>query len=82
MTGGTKMAPFEPKRQYIFMVTIIAFDPGQTTAQITTIPMAINHRHHVGSPEALTSFITIIAEQFQFFKMRLGALEIITGPQI
>ena len=64
------------------MITIIAFNPGESTVQISAIQIAINHIHDIGSPEPVTLLIAIIPEHFQLFKMCLGTLEIITGARI
>ncbi len=64
------------------MVTIIAFNPGESTVQITAIQIPINHSHDIGSPESVTLLIAIIPEHFQLFKMCLGTFEIITGTGV
>jgi len=64
------------------MVTVIAFNPGESTVQISVIQIPINHIHDIGSPEPITLLIAIIPEHFQLFKMCLGTLEIITASRI
>ena len=64
------------------MVTVIAFNTGETTVQIPAIKEAHDHIHDIGSPEPVTLLIAIIPEHFQLFKMCLGTLEIITGPRV
>jgi hypothetical protein len=64
------------------MVTVIAFNTGESTVQISAIKVAHDHIHDIGSPEPVTLLIAIIPEHFQLFKMCLGTLEIITGAGV
>ncbi len=66
----------------MLMVTVIAFNPGESTVQISTIQIPINYIHDIGSPEPVALLIAIVPEHFQLFKMGLGTLEIITGSRI
>ena len=66
----------------MLMVTVIAFNPGESTVQISAIQIPIHHIHNIGSLEPVTLLIAILPEHFQLFKMGLGTLEIITGARI
>ena len=66
----------------MLMVTVIAFNPGESALQISAIQIPINHIHDIGSPEPVTLLVAIIPEHFQLFKMCLGTLEIITGARV
>jgi hypothetical protein len=62
------------------MVTIKAFDPGETAAQITAIKITKDDILYIRPPESVLPLIAIIPDHFQLFKMSFGTAEIITCP--
>jgi len=44
----------------MLMVTVIAFNTGESTVQFSAIKIAHDHIHNIGSPEPVTLLIAII----------------------
>ena len=55
------------------MPTIFATDPGETKMQVAAIQVSVDYIHDIGSPVAEATFVAVIPDPFQFFKIRLDA---------
>jgi hypothetical protein len=72
MAGRTKAATFTGKRKKVFMIAVIAFDPGETLVKVTAVKVLIYHVQNMRPPIPVLLLVTAVPCAFKLLKMRFN----------
>jgi hypothetical protein len=77
VAGGTEMAPCTREGQQILVAAVLAFDAGKTVVEDAAIKIAIDHRFHISTEEAVLDGDALFINLLKFLKVILNTMVIL-----